>query len=219
MDGERTEESGARTADTRRCPWCSVAAPAGATQCPACGASLAEREDLGGLAIPGVTTVDPELLAASGDGVLRRINRVNARTNLVNTVVPHLALADPMLLGAAAVAGAAAIGLSAVELGSPKDAEGLGRASDSALALAAQLDRGEEAEAPVEGPATDSGPVPPMDPWSDLPPSSVAAQVAGTEFDPSAPAGDPWAARPDPWATEGGPWSSDAGADEDGQPK
>jgi hypothetical protein len=44
------------------CPWCSAKAPAGAIHCPACSASLAERESLGGIAIPGVTEVDPDLI-------------------------------------------------------------------------------------------------------------------------------------------------------------
>ncbi len=39
----------------RRCAWCEATAPADATTCPACGAALAQRDDLGGLTIPGVT--------------------------------------------------------------------------------------------------------------------------------------------------------------------
>lgn len=49
----------------RRCAWCEATAPATATNCPKCGAALAQREDLGGMVIPGVTAVHPELAAAA----------------------------------------------------------------------------------------------------------------------------------------------------------
>ena len=49
-----------------RCAWCSAAAPIGATQCPACGAALAQRESIGDLLIPGLTSVDPALLDSAG---------------------------------------------------------------------------------------------------------------------------------------------------------
>jgi hypothetical protein len=52
-------------ADGRRCAWCEAAAPADATHCPRCGAALAQREDLGGMVIPGVTGVHPALAAAA----------------------------------------------------------------------------------------------------------------------------------------------------------
>jgi hypothetical protein len=132
--------------------------------------------------------VDPALAAAGGDGVLRRLSRVNARAGLVDMVVPPLALTEPVLLGVAAVA---AIGLSAVELGGPKDASGLGAASDSARSVAAQLDRGEGPSHATGQPVTSGeASVPVMDPWSDLPPVSIADQVAGTEFDPWATTGE-----------------------------
>jgi hypothetical protein len=49
-------------APSHRCPWCSALTPLGATHCPSCGASLAERESLDGMPIPGVTEIDPEVL-------------------------------------------------------------------------------------------------------------------------------------------------------------
>jgi hypothetical protein len=49
-------------APSHRCPWCSAVTPPGATHCPSCGASLAERESLDGMPIPGVTEIDPEVL-------------------------------------------------------------------------------------------------------------------------------------------------------------
>lgn len=45
------------------CPWCSAVLPAAdATDCPSCGARLVEPLDV---VIPGVTAVDPALLAAA----------------------------------------------------------------------------------------------------------------------------------------------------------
>jgi hypothetical protein len=48
-----------------RCPWCDQPAIPGAGSCPNCGAIMTQREDLGGLLIPGVTTVDPAMQAHS----------------------------------------------------------------------------------------------------------------------------------------------------------
>jgi hypothetical protein len=47
----------------RTCPWCSAPATAADDHCRSCGAALAQRESIGGLVIPGVTTVDPALAA------------------------------------------------------------------------------------------------------------------------------------------------------------
>ena len=47
------------------CPWCAQPASADAFYCSNCGAVMAQHEDLGGLAIPGVTVVDPAMQARS----------------------------------------------------------------------------------------------------------------------------------------------------------
>jgi len=252
-DGKPEGQNGAGTPASRSCPWCSAAAPAEATHCPACGAALAERDSLGDMVIPGVTDVDPALAAASGDGALTRLKRVNSRNALLNNVVPTLLIDDPVLMGAGAAAGLTAIGLDAVTMGGPADASNLGQASDAALAKAAEMDSGVEAEsadqtaaegadeaaaegaeeAAAEGADPAAAASPPAalpDPWSDVAPASIAEQIAGTEFDPWAPAdgpwasrSDPWAAQPDPWAdtdrdpwaTDGGPWSGDPRPDEE----
>jgi hypothetical protein len=49
-------------APAHRCPWCSAATPPGASHCPSCHASLAERESLGDILVPGVTGIDPSLV-------------------------------------------------------------------------------------------------------------------------------------------------------------
>jgi hypothetical protein len=43
------------------CPWCAAPAAPDATTCDACGAALAQRESIGDLRIPGLTSVDPAL--------------------------------------------------------------------------------------------------------------------------------------------------------------
>jgi hypothetical protein len=45
----------------RQCPWCSAPVPEGATSCPSCQAALVDTT--GGLAIPGLTAVDPQVVA------------------------------------------------------------------------------------------------------------------------------------------------------------
>src|SRR5688572_27989355 len=45
----------------RHCAWCSAPAANDAITCTSCGATLAQRESIGDLVVPGVTTVDPAL--------------------------------------------------------------------------------------------------------------------------------------------------------------
>lgn len=45
----------------RHCPWCAAPAAADATTCHECGAALAQRESIGDVRIPGLTSVDPAL--------------------------------------------------------------------------------------------------------------------------------------------------------------
>lgn len=63
------------------CPWCGHAAGPGCN-CANCGAVLAQREDLGGLVIPGVTSVDPSLqprsYTASLVGTQTHVSTLNA---------------------------------------------------------------------------------------------------------------------------------------------
>ena len=60
------EEDALRAADPgadeiRRCAWCATPASPEATTCASCGAALAQRESIGDLAIPGLTSVDAAL--------------------------------------------------------------------------------------------------------------------------------------------------------------
>jgi hypothetical protein len=59
---EPAAEAGTETgAELATCPWCAAPAAADASRCGACGAALAQREAIGDLRIPGLTSVDPAL--------------------------------------------------------------------------------------------------------------------------------------------------------------
>jgi hypothetical protein len=57
----------------RQCPWCSASVPEGATNCPSCQAALVDAT--GGMAIPGVTAVDPEVIVQEA-ATRKRLERV-----------------------------------------------------------------------------------------------------------------------------------------------
>src|SRR5262245_51639378 len=45
----------------RTCPWCAATVADDATTCRECGAAVAQRESIGDLQIPGLTSIDPAL--------------------------------------------------------------------------------------------------------------------------------------------------------------
>ncbi len=49
--------------DWPRCPWCSSPTPPGSEKCPTCQAALVAHPDAQAVGIPGVTEIDPSLLA------------------------------------------------------------------------------------------------------------------------------------------------------------
>jgi hypothetical protein len=49
--------------DWPRCPWCSSPTPPGSEKCPTCQAALVAYPDAQAVGIPGVTEIDPSLLA------------------------------------------------------------------------------------------------------------------------------------------------------------
>jgi len=68
-----TEDVAPPAPDSTRCPWCSAVAPAGAVNCPSCGAALiASAEGT----VPGVTSIDAE-------AVLRGRNAAKPRGGLL----------------------------------------------------------------------------------------------------------------------------------------
>ena len=90
----------------RTCPWCSAVAAAADTSCHACGAALAQREDLGGVVIPGVTGVDPGLLAF--DAQPTHIKGPSPTQGLATGIIPAAAMGGPA--GLAIIGGIVAVG-------------------------------------------------------------------------------------------------------------
>jgi hypothetical protein len=154
---DRMSEAAAPAAG-RRCPWCSEPAAAEATHCRACGAALAQRETIGGLVIPGVTTVDPALQAYAAQP-LRIPGSSPSQGVAGGAVVAAAAAGGPLglaaLAGLAAVAASEYLGANHGTPGSPADANDIGRPSEAVLQALERLER-EAAEPP--DPATDSGP-------------------------------------------------------------
>jgi hypothetical protein len=211
-----------------RCAWCSAQVPAIATRCPSCNASLAERESLGDMVIPGVTDVDPALKNQAGRSVLSGVTMAQANSQGY-PINYRFSTGEKLLLAASVVpggllplVGSAILVKDALGFADdlPKNVEHVGESSESALALADQLDRGEVVAAPpATGSGATSGGTPPSlaptpDPWSDLPPTA-SDPWAGTQNDPWASELAPWAGDPwsdpanDPWSTSNGPWSGD----------
>jgi len=153
------------------CPWCSATNLPDARQCRSCGAAIAQRDDLGGVVVPGVTGVDPNLVGAEGSlaGTLLRnqgtANALHAATQVNSTLGLAAAAA---ILGQDMVRDA--LGLHDADLSA------VGKPSEAAVRAAEQLDRepttadtdgdDREASSSADEPST---PAPATDPWADLP--------------------------------------------------
>jgi hypothetical protein len=214
-------------AEARRCPWCSALTPSDATHCAACGASLAERESLGGMAIPGVTEVDPAVKDAE----------LMARSRARNANV-----AQPHVFGPIGGVAGGALGFA---LGSAIDSLALNRSphltpparpldpNAMSLRMADQLDSSsaDAVWSPYDESRANAPAAPASDPWEDLPQPTAgegaaaahptaAAYPAAADGTPAAPpppkpnelmttpAPDPWAdsstqPRPDEVAASG----------------
>ena len=147
--------------DTRSCPWCSATAKATDSNCPECGAALAQHEDLGGVVIPGLTGVDPNL--AAWDSQPLHINGPSPTQGLATGIIPAAAMGGPA--GLAILGGIAAVG--AVEYLSAKgpggqsvDPEQVGVPSELARLALEKVER-ERASGDRSG---DSGPAADVDP-------------------------------------------------------
>lgn len=146
----------------RACPWCSASAPDSATTCPACGAALAQRESIGGLVIPGVTTIDPAL--QSIDGQPMRIPGPSPTQGMASGAFVAAAVGGPVGLavlgGLAAVGAAEYIGAGRGGPGRPENLDEVGRPSDVVLQTLERLESEERGEPPLEQDG---------DPWRDEP--------------------------------------------------
>jgi hypothetical protein len=152
-----------------RCAWCSAAAPIGATECPACGAALAQRESLGGVVISGVTSVDPALLDAAGRPM--RIPHASPTQGMAGGVMLASMAGGP--IGLAALGGMAVVGAAEYAMAGRRARDGapaiedVGKPSEVALQALHRL-AAEEAGTSPEDPANDQ---PANDPWRDVPAS------------------------------------------------
>ncbi|HEY2917185.1 MAG TPA: hypothetical protein VGI98_08230 [Candidatus Limnocylindrales bacterium] len=142
-----------RSAPPRSCQWCgTVTVEPTATTCAGCGAALGERDDLGGLVIPGVTSVDPALQAYDAQPL--RLTRPSASQSMAGSAIVAAAAGGPA--GLAALGGLAAI--VAVEyLGTGSGSGGrrvsldeLGNPSEAARMMVDRLNSGAAAAEGVE---------------------------------------------------------------------
>ncbi len=154
---------------TRECPWCSGAAEDEASTCPSCGAAMAQRESIGDLAIPGVTTVDPAL--QDFDKRPLHLRGPSPSQGVASSAIVAAAAGGP--IGLAALGGLAA--MAAVEYagaatgpgGERVDPAMVGRPSEAVLQALEHLEP--EPDAPPKSPASEAEEPPPPDPWADLP--------------------------------------------------
>jgi hypothetical protein len=140
------------------CAWCSAAAPIGAAQCPSCGAALAQRESIGDLVIPGLTSVDPALLDA--DGRPLHIPGASPTQGIASGAMVAAMAGGPV--GLAALGGIAVVGAAEYAMA--------GRPRDGAPALDAVGRPSEVVLQALERFGPDGSPTPePLDPWRDEP--------------------------------------------------
>ena len=139
--------------DERRCPWCSEVAAAEAACCPACGAALTQHESIAALLIPGVTTVDPALLAYAAQP-LRPTQGAAGPAIMAAAVGGPVGLAA--LGGIAALAAAEYLGAGNDGVGGSGNIESVGKLSGYVEQALERLERGEVPAAangePVAGP-------------------------------------------------------------------
>jgi hypothetical protein len=149
------------------CPWCAAPAAPDATRCSACGAALAQRESIGDLQIPGLTSVDPALV--DFDKRPLHLRGPSPTQGAAPALIVGAVAGGP--IGLAAIGGVAA--LAAVEFlgtksGGPqaRTLEDLGKPSEAVLQALEHVD----------------------DPKTDAPPSRPAAATP-TEPDAAADGG------------------------------
>ena len=173
-----------------RCAWCGTDADPDAVACPSCGAALAQREDIGGVVIPGVTDVDPALKGLA-DHALGRA-RAGDPHRPVGGMAVAAAMGGPVALAATAanppIAAAEYIGAKRPDGSAAPDAAHVGELSEVARLALARLESAEASERAVSDaePVADTAepePSPLADPWRDLPKPQTGA-AAGSDADP-----------------------------------
>jgi hypothetical protein len=172
-----TDQPGASAEVERQCPWCAAPAKPDDTVCSACGAALAQRESIGGVQIPGLTSVDPAL------------EDFDKRPIHLRGPSPSQGMAPALLLGVVAGGpiGLAAIGGVAAVAGAeflashhggagPANLEDVGKPSEVLLQA---LEQERQAGTNADG-ATDAGagtePASASNPPAAAPPDAAAAE-------------------------------------------
>ena len=126
------------------CPWCATPAAPGAKTCSSCGASLAQRESIGDLVVPGLTAVDPALKDLADRPL--HLSGPSPSHGVASGAIAAAAIGGPAGLaiigGVAAVAAAEFLGAGAGGANSIPP-EQVGQASDAVLQAIEKLDRGE----------------------------------------------------------------------------
>jgi hypothetical protein len=167
--------------EPRTCPWCAAPATDEATMCGGCGAALAQRESLGDVRIPGLTSVDPALTDYANRPM--HLRGPSPSQGAAPALIVGAAAGGPigavLIGGVVAVAAAEYLGAKQPGTGSTARDE-VGRPSELALQALEKV----RAHAPTEPLASPAGP--PVEPeatdaaaadggmsiWRDLPPPS-----------------------------------------------
>jgi len=132
----RTDEGApSSTSPASACPWCAAQSVEGEANCRSCGAVIAQREDLGGLIIPGVTGLDPAMQVNSYSSALlgqqRRMSTLSAMGGGVGGTAAQVAYAAAIL---------AKDGLRGTESVNPEE---VGKPSQAALDMVRRLNEPE----------------------------------------------------------------------------
>jgi len=173
------------------CSWCGAAAAPDATQCAACGAALAQRESIGELMIPGLTSVDPAL--QDFDKRPLHLRGPSASQGMAPALIVGAMAGGP--IGIAAIGGVAAVAAAEfLGAGGGRDAaqlENVGRPSEIVLQALEHLDHGapDTEKATTDAKAADAAgtPQPAEDGrsiWRDLPEEtgeSPATELEGSD--------------------------------------
>jgi hypothetical protein len=134
--------------------------------CTGCGAALGQRDDLGGVVIPGVTSVDPALQAYDAQPL--RIPRSSPTQGLAGGTIAAAAMGGPIALAAlGGLAAVAAVEYLGAKPGGAGELERLGTPSEAALQMVKRLSEGVNEEAASADPAETKGTSEPEgDNWS-----------------------------------------------------
>ena len=176
--GAAPEPAAPEPAAAETCAWCATPAAPGATKCAECGAALAQRDSIGDLRIPGLTSVDPAL--EDFDKRPLHLRGPSPSQGVAPALIIGAVAGGPIGLvaigGVAAVAGAELLGARVAGGHGRPALEDVGKPSEVLLQALEQADRASAAESGPLGASAAGGAAerkaPPddgMSIWRDLP--------------------------------------------------